>query len=267
MRRNSESRGRLRRPEVEIVVAADPTALAEMAGRRFVEVAAAAISKRGAFNVALAGGSTPAGLYRLLAQPPYREAIDWQHTYIYFGDERCVPPDHPDSNYRLARETLLDHVAVPRANIFRMAGEWPPAAAAENYAAILRSDFHLQRKQRPRFDLILLGLGADGHTASLFPGTAAALERQKLVIAAEVPAYVHPPVPRVTLTLAVLNAAREIWFLVTGAAKAEAVAAVLGKAGGRGAGRPRLPAQRVRPTEGKLIWFLDQEAAAGQIRP
>ncbi|OIO98460.1 MAG: 6-phosphogluconolactonase [Anaerolineae bacterium CG2_30_64_16] len=243
----------------EIHVLPDPDALAQEAGRRFIASASAAISASGQFNVVLAGGSTPAGLYRLLAQAPCRDKVDWSRTFVYFGDERCVPPDHPDSNYRMARETLLDHVPLPSANIFRMPGELDPVAAAAIYAAVLRQDFRTHGLGRPRFDLILLGMGADGHTASLFPGMPALGERWRLVTATAVPADVHPAVPRITLTLPVLNAGREVLFLGAGANKAEAVRAVL--AGPKPA--EPLPARRVRPRTGTLTWLLDEAAAAG----
>ncbi len=246
----------------EVVILPDPAGLAEEGARRFVAAAAGAIAARGQFNVALAGGSTPAGLYRALASPPYRDQVDWRWVFVYFGDERCVPPDHPDSNYRMARETLLDHVLLPRANVFRMAGELPPQEAADSYTRILREDFRIHGGSLPRFDLILLGMGDDGHTASLFPGMAALAERWRLVVATEVPAYVRPAVARVTLTLPFLNAAAQVMFLVAGAAKMEAVRAVLTGP----APADLLPARRVRPRNGRLVWLLDEAAAAALSR-
>jgi 6-phosphogluconolactonase len=242
----------------EIVVLPDPAALSEEAGRRFVAAATRAISAAGEFHVALAGGSTPAGLYRLLAQSPHREQVDWSRTFVYFGDERCVPPDHPDSNYRMAREFLLDHVPVSPANVFRMAGELPPEEAAAIYERILWENFYPNR-HRPRFDLILLGMGDDGHTASLFPGMTALNEKRRLVVATDVPAYVRPAVRRITFTLPLLNAAARVMFLVTGEKKAGAVRAVLFRQAQVEANA--LPAHRVRPTEGKLMWLLDTKAA------
>ncbi|MCX6028615.1 MAG: 6-phosphogluconolactonase [Chloroflexi bacterium] len=242
----------------EIVILPDPVALAEAAGRRFVAAAAEAIAACGQFNVALAGGSTPAGLYRRLAQRPYVEQVDWPRVFVYFGDERCVPADHPDSNYRMARETLLDHVPLPPANVFRIVGELPPHEAADLYAHIVRADLG-RYSFRPRFDLILLGMGDDGHTASLFPGTVGLTERWRLAVSTEVPAYVRPAVARVTLTLRALNAAARVMFLVAGAAKAETVRAVLT---GPEPAEP-LPARRVRLRNGRLVWLLDEAAAAG----
>lgn len=243
----------------ECVVLPTPAALAGEAARRFVAAGRQAIADRGHFAVVLAGGSTPAGLYRLLAAPPYRDQVDWSRTYVYFGDERCVPPDHPDSNYRMARETLLDVAPIPAGNVFRMAGELSPDEAARRYAALLRRNFSLRGGARPRFDLILLGMGDDGHTASLFPGMPALAEARRLVVGSDVPGYVRPAVSRVTLTYPVLNAARGVLFLVAGANKVAAVAAVLA-----GPEPPEpLPARRARPRQGRLTWLLDAAAAAG----
>lgn len=245
----------------EIVVLPDPHSLAEEAARRFVALAAAAIAARGRFTVALAGGSTPAELYRLLAQAPAREQVDWGRTLVFFGDERCVPPDHPWSNYRMAREALLDRVPLPPGNVYRMAGEQPPEDAATVYAAGLRSAFDLAGSTRPRFDLILLGMGDDGHTASLFPDTPALAERRRLVVPNQPPSYVQPAVTRITLTFPTLNAARAVLFLVAGVGKAEKVGAILGR------GQPEvLPAGQVQPRQGQLVWLLDQAATSGLTR-
>jgi 6-phosphogluconolactonase len=244
----------------EIVITAGLGEMAQEGARRLVAIARQVIPRKGEFNLALAGGSTPVGLYRLLAQAPYRETMDWSRTFIYFTDERCVPPDHTDSNYRMVRETLLDHVAIPPANIFRMAGELDPAQAAAFYETILRQDFSLRGRSRPRFDLILLGMGDDGHTASLFPDTPATRKERRLVMPTEAPAQARPAVPRLTLTYAVLNAAANVMFLVAGAGKAAAVQAVLSEA------EPDrdLPARRVQPVNGQLTWLLDR-AAAGHL--
>ena len=257
----------------ENVILPDPHALAEEAARRFVALAAEAVAQRGRFTVALAGGSTPAELYRLLALPPYREQVAWDRTLIFFGDERCVSPDHAWSNYGMARVALLDRVPLPSGNIYRMAGERTPADAAADYAAALRRAFGLRGSARPRFDLVLLGLGDDGHTASLFPGTAALTERRRLVVMNEPPGCVQPAVARITLTYPTLNAARVVMFLVVGAGKAEKVRAILGDARSSRperamlapcAAEPKdLPAGQVRPRQGQLIWLLDRAAASG----
>ena len=244
----------------EIVIARDAALLATDAAGRFVAVAQDAVKKRGHFAVALAGGSTPAALYRLLAQGPFRDEVNWGCTSIYFDDERCVPPDHPDSNYRMAREALLDHVPIPKANIHRMPAELAPQDATAAYSSVLRREFDLRGSARPRLDLILLGMGDDGHTASLFPGMPALEERRKLVAATPAPPYARPAVPRLTLTLPVLNAACCVVFLVSGASKAGAVAHAL--LSGPDSGDP-VPARRVCPREGSLVWLLDEAAAAG----
>ena len=276
-----------------IEVYPDFSALAAAAAQHYVRVADAAMTERGVFTVALAGGSTPAGLYRLLAEPAWAAQVNWAKTLIFFGDERCVPPDHPWSNYRMAREALLDHVPLPQGNIYRMAGELPPADATADYAGALRRAFDLRGAARPVFDLILLGMGDDGHTASLFPGMPALRERRRLVVATDVPGYVQPAVPRLTLTFPVLNAARHVMFLVAGAGKAQKVRAVFGAGQVADADLPDLPdlafssalrisehperstasvrraqsqdasspAALVHPTAGQLTWLLDRAAA------
>jgi 6-phosphogluconolactonase len=240
--------------EPEITYLSDATALAEAAARQFADYAREALARQGRFTVALAGGSTPAGLYRLLTAEPWRNRIAWDRTFIFFGDERCVPPDSPDSNYRMARETLLDHAPIPAANIFPMRCDSAEEAAqgAEDYSRLLHTRFDLPPGALPHFDLILLGMGDDGHTASLFPGMPGLNEAECLVIAADVPGYVRPQVARLTLTLPVLNAAAHVMFLVAGEKKRPALNAVLTNA------EPAdpLPARRVRPTDGTLTWFV-----------
>jgi 6-phosphogluconolactonase len=264
----------------EIIILSDPAALALEAARRFVSIAAEAVARQGRFNVALAGGSTPVGLYRLLANRPFREQVDWPNALLYLGDERCVPPDDPRSNHRMIRETLLEgigHRATPTVRI--PPPGLPPPEAAAAYAVLLRRDFRLRGSARPRFDLVLLGVGNDGHTASLFPGMPALDERRRLAVATDVPETVRPAVPRITLTLPVLNAAARVMFLVSGASKAPAVAAILNgphdphgetgrpglaaeRAGGAGEPNDPLPARRVQVRQGQLTWLLDTAAAA-----
>jgi 6-phosphogluconolactonase len=208
-------------------------------------LATEAVVARGRFVVALAGGSTPKATYALLAGEDLAARVEWSLVHVFWGDERCVPPDHPDSNYRLAREALLDKVLVPARNVHRIQGELPPEQAAAAYAVELDAVLGASG----RFDLILLGMGRDGHTASLFPGSAALTEHQRLVVAV----YVEPLHSwRVTLTLPVINAAREVVFLVSGAAKASALERVR-------AGEP-VPAGLVRPAPGRLTWLVDQDA-------
>ncbi len=243
-------------PELKILP--DTRSVAHVAADAIVSAAESAIAARGHFTIALSGGNTPENLYRLLATEQYRAQIDWANTYIFWGDERCVPPDHRDSSYRMAREALLDHVPLPAGNIFRMRGEDEPHSAAEAYEQGLR-DFFTRREAdvlvQPRFDLILLGMGDDGHTASLFPNTDAVDERSRWVIAHYVP---RVEMWRISLTAPAINAARQIMFLVTGAGKADTLREVL-----TGPHRPRqLPAQLVQPVDGRLIWLVDQAAAA-----
>jgi 6-phosphogluconolactonase len=194
-------------------------------------------------------------LYRLLAEEPYRAQIPWTQVHLFWGDERCVPPDHPDSNYRLANEILISHVPIPSANVYRVRGELEPEVAARAYEKTLQDFFC---GPRTRFDLVLLGLGEDGHTASLFPGSDALHERERLAVAVKA-RYQDRPVHRVTLTLPALNTARQALFLVTGSAKAGIVQAVLEGPEGL------LPGQQIRPTAGQTVWMLDREAA-GQLR-
>jgi 6-phosphogluconolactonase len=239
-----------------------PTAesLAEDAARRFAQAAGDAVHARGRFVVALSGGSTPRGLYMRLAALPYRAAVPWSRVHVLWSDERCVPADHAASNYRMARETLLDHVPIPATNVHRMRGEDNPDAAARAYERILRD--LLQTAQGPprddagfHIDLVLLGLGEDGHTASLFPGSPAAFDGEPWVIAQRAAAE---PAWRLTLVPAVINAAAEVLFLVAGDAKAAIVRRVF-----EGPRRPReVPAHLIAPVAGRLLWLLDAAAAS-----
>jgi 6-phosphogluconolactonase len=204
------------------------------------------------FRVVLSGGSTPLRLYEMILEAG--SDLDWHKVRVFFGDERTVPPDHPDSNFRAAYETLLDAAPVAEAAVFRMHCELGAEVAADLYEQTIRGEFQLQPGELPRFDLILLGMGADGHTASLFPGTPALEERERLVVANPVPQL---NTTRLTLTYPVLNAARAVLFLVTGAEKAPALRACLT---GDIATRP--PAGRVQPTDGRLLWYVDRAAAA-----
>ncbi len=209
-----------------------------------------------AVTIALSGGSTPKGLHKLLAEEPtVRDRLPWTHLHFFWGDERHVPPDHPQSNYRMAHETLFSLAPVSSANIHRVPAEEPDAAvAAEKYEQELRAFFGLEAGQLPRFDCILLGMGSDGHTASLFPGTTALQESKRLVVANWVEKFKSF---RITLTVPVLNQADSIIFLVSGAEKAEALKAVL-----EGEYRPdRFPSQLVRPGTGRLLWIVDRAAA------
>lgn len=235
----------------ELEVYPDSARLLQAAASWIVNIGAAAVAAHGRFDLALAGGATPAPLYRALAAEPYVGQIDWRAVHVFWGDERCVPPQHADSNYRMARETLLDHVPIREQHIHRIHGEDDPAQAALAYARALRAHFG----GPPRLDLALLGLGADGHTASLFPHTPALAERRRLaaaVYAAQRDSW------RVTLTYPTLNAAAQVIFLVSGIDKADTLRAVL-----EGPHRPLdLPAQGIRPRSGRLLWLADDAAAA-----
>ena len=237
--------------DAEILILPDPEAVAREAARRFVALSRDAAGSRGRFSVALSGGSTPGLLYRLLAGELYRAQVPWEDVHLFWGDERCVPPGDPGSNHYLAQETLISRVPIPPGNVHRVRGELEPEMAARAYAQELQDFFC---GPHARFDLILLGLGEDGHTASLFPDSPLLSETERLVAAATA-VYQDRPAERVTLTLPAINAARQILFLVTGFAKASVVQAIM-----EGADQ-RLPAQRIRPTAGQLDWLLDAEAA------
>ncbi len=218
-----------------------------------VQVSQSAVAVRDRFVLALSGGSTPRETYRLLADE-FNNDIDWMRTHIFWSDERCVPHTDPESNLRMARETLLNHVPIAFDHIYPVPTEFPPVQAADLYQSQIDRFFEM-RGGRPRFDLILLGMGSDGHTASLFPGSPALDERQARAVAVTVDA---PIANRVTLTLPVLNSAGHVAFLVTGEDKAAALARVM--AGGEDT---PLPAARVQPTDGRLTWIVDEAAAKG----
>ncbi|HET9490210.1 MAG TPA: 6-phosphogluconolactonase [Methylomirabilota bacterium] len=241
----------------EVVVVADAAELADRAAQSIVDSALEAVAARGRFMLVLAGGDTPRRTYARLAAAPRRDAMPWASTFVFFGDERCVPLDHADSNYRMARETLLDQVPLPSEQVFAMPGDAPdPDAGAVAYARTLARVLGLRRGEVPRFDLVLLGMGLDGHTASLFPGSPVLKEIFRPVAAVHATAAAIPQ--RITLTLPVLNAATNVLFLVSGPEKAKAVRAVLDE-------RALLPAGMVQPEKGRLVWMLDH-AAASQLR-
>ncbi len=240
-------------PEVTIV--ADVDAVYRAAADLFVESAVEAVHARGTFVVALAGGSTPRGLYALLAtDDDWRTKVSWPHCEFFWGDERHVPPDHPESNYRMAFEAMLSRVPVHPDRIHRVRAEHADAALA---ASLYEAEVHsvvAAEAGIPRFDLILLGLGGDGHTASLFPGTDALSERIRLVVATRVAKL---DTQRITMTFPLLNAARRVIVVAAGLEKANAVRDVLQP----GPGAPELPARQVRPADGQLVWVIDRAAA------
>jgi len=232
-------------------VLADPEAVCRRAAERFARLATAAIGARGRFVVALSGGHTPRRLHELLggADEPWRHVIPWSEVHVCFGDERHVPPDHPDSNYRMARESLIDHVPIPDNHVHRIPAEMPAADAATAYERTLRALL-----PDGRFDLILLGLGPEGHTASLFPGSPALGETQRWVRAVDVPQL---RTQRITCTPPLLNASRSVLFLVAGMEKAAALRGVLHDA----RDPMQWPAQAIAPTDGALRWLVDRAAA------
>jgi 6-phosphogluconolactonase len=240
----------------------DVAGLARAAAEYFVTLSEIAIAARGRFTVALAGGSTPRAMYTLLTSDEFATRVDWSAVHVFWGDERCVLPDHPDSNYRMARTALLDHVPLPAGNVHRMFGELEPVQAATEYQEVLRAFFSpsyvgREKGQTPiaRFDLILLGMGNDGHTASLFPGTAAVDERVRWAMAHYVDKL---GAWRITLTPALINAAANVIFIVSGSGKAEPLRQVL-----MGPYQPHiLPAQTIKPDPGRLRWLVDAEAGA-----
>lgn len=247
-------------PGSEIQVLADASAMAEFASAQMIQIAKDAIAARGRFCIALAGGSTPHLLYTLLNQPKKMAQIDWSNVLVYWGDERCVPPDDPDSNYLMARQALLDHVPLPAENVHRICGELEPERAAQMYQAELRQVS--PGAKIPRFDLVLLGLGEDGHTASLFPGSSAIAETKRWVVSVEHTVPPPPLVTRISLTLPVFNAAANLIFLVSGSRKAGIFSRLMQKID-----RPNgLPAQLIRPKNGHLVWVVDRLAAGEYLK-
>jgi 6-phosphogluconolactonase len=228
-------------------------ALAEAAANHIVELAEQAINAGGDFNIALAGGSTPRATYEQLAQSPYRDRIVWQHVYVFWSDERAVLLDHQDSNYQMTYKSLLQHVPLPKENIRPMLSQCADLdAAARHYQRVICASVP---GRPPRFDLVLLGLGPDGHTASLFPHSPALSDDRWVIATPEAP--LEPHVRRITFGASLINAAAEVVFLVAGADKATIVQQVL-----EGPHRPQdLPAQLVVPTDGKLRWMVDRDAA------
>jgi len=257
-------------PLIDLRVFAGGAELARAAAEEFTRRAGEAIRARERCAVALSGGSTPRRLFALLADPaqPFRDRIEWRAVHFFWGDERHVPPDHPESNFRMARETLLDAVPVPAENVHRIRGEEPDAArAAALYEDELRTFFSgaLYAPRAPRFDLVLLGLGADAHTASLFPGSEAVRERERWVVAPWVETLRSF---RITLTPAVFNRAAAVIFLVQGEEKAGALRAVFEferREVEREVERDpdRWPAQVIRPESGEVLWLVDRAAASG----
>lgn len=245
----------------KIRVFADAEAMSKAVANTLVEHISASLQTRDVYSIALSGGATPRRLYSLLAgDPELRGQIPWNRVHFFWGDERHVPPDHPESNYRMVFETMLSRAPIPADNIHRMRGEDPDVdKAAGDYAREIRRFFGIKSGQIPVFNTALLGLGTDGHTASLFPATSALAETERLAVANWVAKFKSY---RITLTLPVFNNAAQILFLVNGEEKAQTLKAVL--EGNRQLSR--YPAQRIQPSDGELIWFLDRSAAGGLTR-
>ncbi len=240
-----------------IEVLASAADLFHTAAEEFVSTGRTAIGAQGRFSVALSGGATPKALYSLLAS--YYANFAWNRTFLFFGDERHVPPSDPESNYRMVNESLLSKIEIPAENVFRVHAENPDAEiAASQYEDQVRHFFALKPLEFPRFDLILLGMGPDGHTASLFPGSPALEEQSRLVVANWVEKF---KTHRITFTFPVLNHAAEAMFMASGSDKADMVHQVL-----ESKNTLLLPSQRIHPTNGKLLWMLDEAAAVKLTR-
>lgn len=239
----------------EVLIARDGDSFTKKAAEIFLESCAQAVKERKRFAVAMAGGSTPKKLYSLLAEPYYQQRVSWDKTHVFWGDERCVAPDHEDSNFKMTKDALLSRVPLPEKNIYRMPGEMVPAwEGAKAYEQAMRVFFKWDGGW-PKFDLILLGLGEDGHTASLFPGTTALSQIEHWVVANHVEKLAAD---RLTLTFPVLNAARRVLFLCSGASKAPVIKEIFRD----DLPKDRYPSQRVNPAAGVLTWLLDKEASA-----
>jgi 6-phosphogluconolactonase len=235
----------------QVKIVPDSATLAHEAAQEFHRVAEAAVRERGQFSVALSGGNTPRAVYSSLASE--HKELPWDSIHIFFGDERHVPPDHPDSNFRMATESLLSKVPIPETNVHRIRAELDAEAAAAEYDQQLVNFFHLGNQDWPRFDLIFLGIGEDGHTASLFPGSQALTETSRRVAGNWVEKF---QTFRITLTFPVLNHAAEAVFLVSGSGKAQILSQVLSP------GTRKFPAQNVQPENGRLLWLVDQDAGS-----
>jgi len=239
--------------KAELKVAKDTVSFVRAAVDEIVRCAKEALSARGRFTFALSGGNTPAPIYSLLAQEN-KDSLPWDKIFIFFGDERHVPPDHPESNYRMANEALLSQVPLPNENIFRIRAELDAGEAAQQYERTLTDFFQLKSNERPRLDLIHLGMGEEGHTASLFPGSPALQEKSRLVAANWVEKLKSQ---RITFTYPVLNNAREVVLIVAGASKAPVLRDIF-----CGSADEKYPVQGVQPAEGRLLWIVAPDAGS-----
>jgi 6-phosphogluconolactonase len=243
--------------EISVQVASTPVEVAHSAARLFTSVAQSAVAASGIARIAISGGSTPKAMFELLADPsePFAGEVPWDKLQLFFVDERCVPPDHPESNFGMTQRAMLAKVPLPQTHIFRMEGELDPEEGAARYESAIRTAFRLEGAETPTFDLILLGMGPDGHTASLFPHTDGLHELGRICMANHVP---QKDVWRLTLTWPVIVAGRHVAFLVEGESKAEVIHAVF-----CGPYDPETyPAQLIRPSNGRLTVLCDAQAAS-----
>lgn len=241
------------RLQPQIIVTHDPSELAETAARIFTARAKDCVSQKTLFTVAISGGSTPRDMHKLLAEEPYRSDIPWEKTHIFWVDERCVPVDDPASNFGLAKKDFLDWIPIPIEQIHPMPGGFSPEEGARKYQEEMERVFQIQEEDFPIFDLIFLGMGIDGHTASLFPGKRSLVASERWVNAVK---GGNPDVYRLTLTYDLLNRAKEIYFLVSGKDKASIVKTAIEKKDAH------FPAQKIQPIQGRLTWLLDRESAS-----
>lgn len=240
---------RIMKPEIKI--SSDKNKLIQESAAYIAGLIKKSIKEKDRCTFVLSGGSTPKSLYETLASEKYREMIEWSKVHLFWGDERCVPPDHPDSNYRMAKEALIDHIDIPQRNVFRIPAEQEPGEAAREYEETIKKNVG-GSMQFPVFDIILLGIGEDGHTASLFPGTGALKEKQRWVSEVYVPqldAY------RITLSLPVINNGRDVIFLVAGESKADVVRKIINGID------TTSPSAQVDPINGNLFYFIDKPAS------
>jgi 6-phosphogluconolactonase len=239
--------------QFQVIIKENPARLSEAGATLFAVSAGHALERKGFFTVALSGGSTPRGMHRRLAEEPFRSRISWEKTHIFWVDERCVPTEDPASNYGAARKDFIDRLPISNKNIHPMPVHMPPDEGAVHYQKEVTDFFETGTREIPIFDLILLGIGTDGHTASLFPETSALEEKKQLMSMVK---DGMPKVNRLTMTYPILNQARQVVFLASGKGKAEIIRAILEKK------QRGLPASGIQPRSGKLVWLLDREAAS-----
>lgn len=237
----------------KIIIKDDPTLLGKQAAEIFVADAKRSIDEKRPFTVAISGGSSPRRMHKMLATEPYIQDIPWQKIHIFWVDERCVPMDSPESNYGVAKKDFIDAVPIPQTHVHWITGEPSPRMSAKEYQKTLKDLFSFENMPIPRFDLIYLGMGTDGHIASLFPEQKSLYEKENLIVAVK---GGNPNVNRITMTLPLLNQARHIVFIITGKEKSRIVQKVFQDS------KTRLPAQKIRPPNGQVTWLMDRGAAA-----